>query len=190
MLNTQFSLNRDEIHIRKAILSDALNIAKLHHTSWKSTINGYVDNAIFEKLNRSFFIHKWKSWLREKNKISYIAKQGNFLLGFITLDVTFNKCPEIQFIYVAYRYKFSNLQKLLFEFISKKVIELGFSKICFCIAKENKKDLILYKLMKGYLGQTERINQIYGFEFNEICYAFDLNLILREQTIQLKMISA
>jgi hypothetical protein len=156
MLNTQFSLNRDEIHIRKAILSDALNIAKLHHTSWKSTINGYVDNAIFEKLNRSFFIHKWKSWLREKNKISYIAKQGNFLLGFITLDVTFNKCPEIQFIYVAYRYKFSNLQKLLFEFISKKVIELGFSKICFCIAKENKKDLILYKLMKGYLGQRER----------------------------------
>ena len=105
------------------------------------------------------------------------------------MDVTVNKCPEIQFIYVAYKYKFSNLQKLLFEFVSKRVIELGFSKIHFCIAKENKNDLILYKLMKGYLGQTERVKQIYGFEFNEICYEFDLNATVREQTIQLKMIS-
>lgn len=189
MLNTQFSLNRDEIHIRKAISLDALSIAKLHHTSWKSTINGYIDNTIFEKINRSFFIHKWKSWLNKKNKISYVAVQGNFLLGFITLDVTVNKYPEIQFIYVAYKYKFSNLQKLLFEFVSKRVIELGFSKIHFCIAKENKNDLILYKLMKGYLGQTERVKQIYGFEFNEICYEFDLNTTVKEQTIQLKMIS-
>lgn len=97
------------------------------------------------------------------------------MLGFITLDVTFNKYPEIQFIYVAYKFKFSNLQKLLFGFISKKLIELGFSKIYLCIAKDNKKDLIFYRLMKGYLGQTERVIQIYGFEFNEICYEFDLN---------------
>ena len=174
MLNIPFSLNEETIHIRKATLLDTMNIAKLHHSVWKSTINGFVDNAIFKKISRSFFVYKWKSWLSKKNKVSFLAEQENFLLGFITIDVTL-KNPEIQFVYVAYKYQFSNLQKLLFETALKKATKLGFSKIYFCIAKENKKDLVLYKLMKGYRGQTERVNQIYGFEFNEICYEFDLN---------------
>lgn len=54
MLITQFRLNWEEIQIRKAVKLDALNIAKLHHTSWKSTINKYIDNTFFEKINRSF----------------------------------------------------------------------------------------------------------------------------------------
>ncbi len=175
MLNIAFSLNEETIHIRKATFLDAMNIAKLHHSVWKSTLNGFVDNAIFEKISRSFFVHKWKEWLGKKNKVSFVAEQENFLLGFFTLDTALNNHPEIQFIYVAYKYQFSNLQKLLFEAAFKKAAKLGFSKIYFCIAKENKKDLVLYKLMKGYLGQTERVNQIYGFEFDEICYEFDLN---------------
>lgn len=175
MLNIPFSLNEETIHIRKATLLDTMNIAKLHHSVWKSTINGFVDNAIFEKISRSFFVYKWKSWLSKKNKISFLAEQENFLLGFITIDITLKNYPEIQFVYVAYKYQFSNLKKLLFETALKKAVKLGFSKIYFCMAKENKKDLVLYKLMKGYRGQTERVNQIYGFEFNEICYEFDLN---------------
>ncbi|RDH40459.1 MAG: GNAT family N-acetyltransferase [Candidatus Aquirickettsiella gammari] len=175
MLNIAFSLNEETIHIRKATLLDTMNIAKLHHTVWKSTLNGFVDNAIFEKISRSFFVNKWRDWLSKKNKVSFVAEQENFLLGFFTIDTALNNHPEIQFIYVAYKYQFSNLQKLLFEAAFKKSAKLGFSKLYFCIAKENKKDLVLYKLMKGYLSQTERVNQIYGFEFNEICYEFDLN---------------
>jgi predicted RNA binding protein with dsRBD fold (UPF0201 family) len=177
MPDISLSLNEETINIRKATILDTKNIAKLHHTIWKSTISGFIDNEVFEKISRSFFVHKWKSWLNKKNKVNFVAEQENFLLGFITFEITLNNYPEIQFIYVAYKYQFSNLQKLLFETAFKEAVKLGFSKIYFCIAKENKKDLILYKLMKGYLGQVERINQIHGFEFHEICYEFDLNAI-------------
>ena len=115
--------------------------------------------------------------LIKKNKISLLAEKNNVLLGFTSFEIKTNNYPEIQFIYVAYKYRFYNLQKLLCDAVFKKVLKLGFAKIYFYIAKENKNDLTLYKLMKGYIGEKKRVSKIFGFKFCEIGYEFDLNLL-------------
>ena len=170
-------LKEEVINVRRATMHDKINIAKLHHTVWKSTVGGFVDNTLFEKITRSFFIDKWQYWLIKKNKISLLAEKNNVLLGFTSFEIKTNNYPEIQFIYVAYKYRFYNLQKLLCDAVFKKVLKLGFAKIYFYIAKENKNDLTLYKLMKGYTGEKKRVSKIFGFKFCEIGYEFDLNLL-------------
>jgi hypothetical protein len=169
--------NKKTINLRKATIQDKIKIARLHYMAWKLTIANFVDNTLFDKIMHSFFIDKWKYWLKEKNKVTLLAEQNNLLLGFITFEIKTRYSPEIQFVYITHKYRLSNLQKILCEAVFKKVAELGFSKIYFSIAKKNRSDLVLYKLMKGYAGEVERVNQIFGFEFYEICYEFDINLL-------------
>lgn len=168
--------NEKVISIKKAVLKDSIRIAKLHHTMWKSTTGSFVDQSFFNKITCSFFVDKWKMWLTEKNKITLLAEKNKLLLGFITIEIeNSDSYPEIQFVYVTYKYQFNNLQKLLCEAAFKTLAELGFVKAYFSIAKENKDDLILYKLIQGYISAKEMTKQIFGFEFQEVRYEFDIS---------------
>ncbi len=167
--------NEGTINVRKATVKDKIKIAKLHYTVWKSITSRFVDSLFIDKITCSFFLDKWGNWLTEKNKVTLLAEKNKLLLGFITFEIQDNNYPEIQFVYVADKYRFNNLQKILCEAAFKMAAELGFLKIYLSIAKENKNDLILYKLMKGYTCKKTRIKQIFGFSFFEICYEFDLS---------------
>lgn len=168
--------NEKVISIKKATPKDTIRIAKLHHTMWKSTTGSFVDQSFFNKITCSFFVDKWKAWLIEQNKITLLAEKNKLLLGFITVEIeNTGSYPEIQFIYVSYKYRFNNLQKLLCEAAFKVLAEQGFGKIYFSIAKGNKNDLILYKLMQGYISAREISKQIFGFEFQEVRYEFDIS---------------
>lgn len=169
--------NKKIISIRKATPKDTFGIAKLHHTMWKSTTSSFIDQSFFNKITRSFFVDQWKTWLTEQNNITLLAEKNNLLLGFITIKIENTRShPEIQFIYVSYKYQFNNLQKLLCEAAFKVLAEQGFVKIYFNIAKGNQHDLMLYKLIQGYISEKEITKQIFGFEFQEIRYEFDISL--------------
>lgn len=161
--------NEKTINVRQATVKDKLKIANLHYTLWKAI----TDSLFIDRLTYSFFIDKWRNWLLEKNKVTLLAEKNNLLLGFISLAI--HNYPEIQFVYVTHKYRFNNLQKILCDAAFKIVYKQGFSKIYFSIAKENKSDLILYKLLQGYTGEEKIIKQIFGFDFFEIIYEFDLN---------------
>jgi N-acetylglutamate synthase-like GNAT family acetyltransferase len=167
--------NEGMINVRKATVKDKIRIAKLHYTLWTSITNRFVDNLFIDKITCSFFIDKWKNWLTEKNKVTLLAERNKLLLGFITIEIIDNNSTEIQFVYVTHKYRFNSLQKILFDAAFKMAAELGFLKIYFSIAHENKNDLILYKLMKGYTSEEKINNQIFGFDFLEIRYKFDLS---------------
>lgn len=168
-------LNEGMVNIRKATVKDKTKIAKLHYTLWTSITSRFVDSLFIDKITCSFFIDKWKNWLTNKNKVTLLVERNKLLLGFITFEVIDNNSTEIQFVYVAHKYRFNSLQKILCDAAFKMAAELGFLKIYFSIAHENKNDLILYKLMKGYTGEEKRNNQIFGFDFFEIRYEFDLS---------------
>lgn len=94
--------------VRPATPSDALSIARVHVTSWRSTYGGIVPEAYLDSLEESAFTSRWEQWIHE-NKVPILAAEDDLgVFGFISGGP--NREPEMNGIYGGELYAIYLLQ--------------------------------------------------------------------------------
>ncbi|MER2028571.1 MAG: hypothetical protein ABS903_05315 [Solibacillus sp.] len=75
---------RDGLIIRKANLSDAPGIAKVHVDSWRTTYKGIIPQSFLDGLSYEQRTILWKNNISDKNNTIYVAENEGEIIGFVT----------------------------------------------------------------------------------------------------------
>lgn len=70
--------------IRRAELSDAESIARVHVASWRTTYPGIVPQAYLDSLDEAVFAGRWRQGMSENNLPILLAEDEGGVFGFIT----------------------------------------------------------------------------------------------------------
>ncbi|WP_017327754.1 GNAT family N-acetyltransferase [Synechococcus sp. PCC 7336] len=73
------------VTIRKALESDASEIARIHVESWKGAYKGLMPDDVLDALNVSSKTEAWKSLLTNPENHSYVAEVNSSTAGFASL---------------------------------------------------------------------------------------------------------
>ena len=99
--------------IRKAVLSDAKSIAKVHINSWKSTYKGIISEEFLNKMNIERGIERWKGRLKnpsEKYQTLTAVDDQQQIIGFIDGGLNRGEKVNTMLKYTRFTYsrKFKN----------------------------------------------------------------------------------
>ncbi|WP_171005620.1 GNAT family N-acetyltransferase [Bacillus sp. E(2018)] len=73
------------MNIRRAKITDAAEIAKVHVKSWQQSYKGLVDDDYLSQMSVTEREERWKEWLVQKSHIVLVLEdENNHLCGFIS----------------------------------------------------------------------------------------------------------
>ncbi|MFD1038844.1 GNAT family N-acetyltransferase [Virgibacillus byunsanensis] len=172
------------MNIRRAILSDAEGIAKVHVDSWISTYKNIVPDSFLDQLS-----YKQRASLWERN----IAKEGNYVFIAISDDgeiVGFADCGkrdsnsvensgDLTSIYLLQEHHGKGIGKLLMKQLFLQFKELGLHRV-FVEVLEDNKTCYFYEYYGANLHKSETIT-IASAELKLLIYEWDnLNQVLNK----------
>ncbi|TCP24128.1 L-amino acid N-acyltransferase YncA [Scopulibacillus darangshiensis] len=173
-------MDSEIIKIRKAVLTDAKGIGKVHVDSWKTT---YVNIVPDEYLNNLSYEKREELWL---NNIAeggvYIAEnQNGEIVGFSSggKERSGKYCGfdgELYAIYILKEYQGQGIGKALIKPIIVEIKEMGLNSMLVIVLKDNISRLF-YEALGG-----KKLDEIYteiaGKQLSEFVYAWeDINNI-------------
>ena len=145
---------RDGLIIRKANLSDAPGIAKVHVDSWRSTYKGIIPQSFLDGLSYEQRTILWKNNISDKNNTIYVAENEGEIIGFVTGGTrNTNKeagASDLTSIYLLEEWQGKTIGKKLLNQIMIAFLEQGYQKIYVDVLAANK---------------TRQFYQYYGAEY-------------------------
>jgi L-amino acid N-acyltransferase YncA len=163
------------MRIRKAELTDAKEIAKVHVNSWKTT---YADIIPDEYLNNLVYEGREKLWKENiPNSEVFVAEnEEGKIVGFSSGGKERSgKYPdytgELYAIYILKEYQGNGLGKLLVKAIIEELQQSNFSSMIVLVLADNSSRLF-YEKLGGEKIDTIEVN-IFGKKLNELVYGWD-----------------
>ncbi|WP_419881655.1 N-acetyltransferase family protein [Peribacillus sp. B-H-3] len=163
------------MRIRKAELTDAKEIAKVHVNSWKTT---YADIIPDEYLNNLVYEGREKLWKENiPNSEVFVAEnEEGKIVGFSSGGKEkYGKYPdytgELYAIYILKEYQGNGLGKLLVKAIIEEMQQNNFSSMIVLVLADNSSRLF-YETLGGKKIDTIEVN-ISGKKLNELVYGWD-----------------
>jgi len=134
-------MDNGDLNIRKAVLSDAKGIAKVHVDSWKTTYKNIVSDQYLKNLTYESRDRLWENNI--PNGGVYVAenKEGE-IVGFSSggLERSGNYHGfegELYAIYILKEYQGNGIGKALVKPIIEEITELGLNSMLVLVLKDN-----------------------------------------------------
>jgi len=170
--------------IRKAVFSDAVQIAQVHIQSWKETYPGIMPERKLASLNLDASIHNWESNL-QGNTTFYVAEMDNVICGFICGGENRSnegcetgmgdKCSaELAAMYIRAKYHKQGIGKALFDAFTTDLISQGHKTMVAWVAEKNPA-CGFYARMGGKLADRENL-LICGEYIPVVAFTYSLSL--------------
>ncbi len=166
--------------IRKAILSDAPQMGKVHVESWKTTYRGIVSDAYLEGMNPQTSAKRFEDDMTggSKSRFFYVAEEEKEVVGFIVGGAQ-RKNPEpgtgeLYAIYLLKEFQGRGIGRKLFDVCVKNLLEMGFHKMVVYVFAENPYRRF-YESTGGVLEPYDGELEIGGKIFKPVKYAWNLS---------------
>ncbi|MDR6125138.1 L-amino acid N-acyltransferase YncA [Bacillus sp. SLBN-46] len=163
------------MNIRKAVLSDAKGIAKVHVDSWRTT---YANIIAEDYLNQLSYEKREKMWISGiPNGGVYVAENDEgTIVGFSSGGKERSgEYPgfsgELYAIYILQEYQGRGLGKALVKPIIKELQDQQIESMLVCVLEENNSRLF-YEALGGKRIDSIKI-EMGGEEFNELIYGWE-----------------
>ncbi|MFJ7637872.1 GNAT family N-acetyltransferase [Peribacillus sp. NPDC097225] len=168
--------------IRRATLADAIDIAKVHVDSWRSTYKNIIPDEFLKKLS---YDQRTDLWIRN------ISKEGNYvfvaennegeIVGFADCGKkeknTVTESGDLTSIYLLEEYQGKGIGKQLLKQLFLQFQALGFNRV-FVEVLEDNNTRYFYEYYDASLLKSEKIT-IAGAEMNLLIYEWNnLNQVL------------
>ncbi|WP_044476898.1 GNAT family N-acetyltransferase [Oceanobacillus massiliensis] len=160
--------------IRKAVNSDAQEIAIVHVDSWRTTYKGIVPDAYLEKLSYQERTELWKSNLHEETV--YVAENDNGdIVGFATggkkKTLNYEQYDgELYAIYILEPFQGIGIGKLLIEPVIHDLKESGIDSMIVLVLNDNPAKYF-YEALGARKIDTIKVT-IAGVELKECVYGW------------------
>lgn len=170
---------------RKAGISDALGIAKVHIDTWRSAYKGIISDDFLQSLDYKGRESQWKERLenQEKNHFFYVVEDElRNIIGFavggleqfepnIEDPITSKYDGELLAIYVLEDYQRKGIGAQLVQKVVKNLLEHAINSMLVWALKESKYRAFYEKLGGKYL--TENYKEISGDKYIVVSYGWD-----------------
>ncbi len=129
------------MNIRRAQITDAAEIAKVHVKSWQQSYRGLVDDDYLLEMSVTEREERWREWLMQKSHIVLVLEDENKeLCGFISGGSIRSQHPYESEVYAFYLLKEVQLKghgtKMLKRF-SEELLSLGKKSMIVWVLKDN-----------------------------------------------------
>ena len=168
-------MNKGNMNIRKAVLSDAKGIAKVHVDCWKTTYKNIVSDQYLMKLT---YESREQIWINNiPNGGVYVAenKEGEiigFSSGGIERSGKYNGYEgELYAIYILKEYQGNGIGKALVQPVVKEITELGLNSMLVLVLEDNISRLF-YESLGGKKIDTVEV-EISGKKLSELVYGWE-----------------
>jgi ribosomal protein S18 acetylase RimI-like enzyme len=159
--------------IRKAQLSDAQGIAKVHVDCWRTTYKNIIPNEFLDNLSYEQRTDLWiKNISNEQNYVFVAENDEGHIIGFAdggkreTNNI--DQSGDLTSIYILQEYQGIGIGKKLAQQLFSKLGELGYKTI-FVEVLEDNKSRFFYESLGAEWHRTEKI-KIAGVELNLLVY--------------------
>jgi len=174
------------VPIRKAILSDAKEIAKINIISWQAAYRGMLPDDYLENLSIRRTEELWKTRLTEKQVHTLVYEHENHVVGFASYgasrdeDVATEKTGEIYSIYLDPGEWRKGYGKALTNAAIASLEVQGFSNVMLWVLDKNKRGIAFYEALGFENDGAQKIEiRKNGIELKE----FRFHLSLKSKTI-------
>ncbi|MHB1867740.1 MAG: GNAT family N-acetyltransferase [Nitrososphaerales archaeon] len=164
------------ILIRRASVSDASGIARVHVDAWRTTYKGIVPDAYLANLSYDDRERRWQSRLGNERNFVFVAEDENTkqILGFVSGGEVRSKDPEylgeLEAIYLLEGYRGKGLGQKLVRNLAKKLQEEGYNSMLVWVLAQNPYRRFYEKLGGKYV-RSEQI-EMGGAIFEEVAYGW------------------
>ncbi len=170
---------------RKAEISDALGITKVHVDTWRSAYKGIISDKFLQSLDYKGRESRWKERLenQEEKHFFYVAEDElRNIIGFavgaleqfepnIEDPITSKYDGELLAIYVLEDYQTKGIGANLVQKVIKDLLEHSINSMLVWVLKESKYCAFYERLGGKYL--TENYKEIGGDKYIVVSYGWD-----------------
>lgn len=140
--------------IRKANISDASGIAKVHVDSWRTTYKGIIPQSFLDGLSYEQRTKLWENNISDKPSMIFVAENEGEIIGFVTGGTRNTNeeagASDLTSIYLLEEWQGKSVGKKLLNQIMIDFLEQGYQKIYVDVLAANK---------------TRQFYQYYGAEY-------------------------
>ncbi|WP_026908424.1 GNAT family N-acetyltransferase [Paucisalibacillus globulus] len=162
--------------VRKAVITDASGIAKVHVDSWRTTYKNIIPEQALNNLSYDKRTELWKRNITRAGNYVYVAEnnQGE-IVGFGDCgkreENEVEHSGDLTSIYLLKEYQGKGIGKELLKQILHTCLELGYKRV-FVEVLEDNKTRYFYEYYGAELLKTEKI-VMSGKELNLLVYEWD-----------------
>ncbi|WP_146549034.1 GNAT family N-acetyltransferase [Rummeliibacillus suwonensis] len=169
------------MNIRKATLTDAEGIAKVHIDSWKTTYANIIPKEYLNSLSYEKQAKKWTNIISQE--IVFVAEDNKGkIVGFSSGGKERSKKykgfeGELYVIYILKKYQRRGIGKSLIKPVLDEIKKMGLNSMLVLVLEENNSRLF-YEKLGGVKLDTVEV-EIAGKQLKEIAYGWgDINTLL------------
>jgi GNAT superfamily N-acetyltransferase len=165
--------------IRRAGPADAIDIANVHVSSWKSTYPGVVAQSYIDSLDPQQFASQWTDRLSLPDTLVLIAATAEGVCGFVSGGPLREPLPspappcdgEVYALYVLQQAQRHGVGRALMGSVAQSLIDAGYAHAAVWVLEENPSRLF-YSRLGGHPVAKQTI-AIGGDELIEVAYVWD-----------------
>lgn len=128
--------------IRKANISDASGIAKVHVDSWRTTYKGIIPQSFLDGLSYEQRTKLWENNISDKPSMIFVAENEGEIIGFVTGGTRNTNeeagASDLTSIYLLEEWQGKSVGKKLLNQIMIDFLEQGYQKIYVDVLAANK----------------------------------------------------
>ena len=164
-----------EITVRRAVESDAAEIADVHLDSWREAYRNLLPRECFAQLPLSIRerINMWKQASTMDGRAVFVAESAEGIVGFAfflpALRARMTHHGEVAAIYLLDRFKGKGVGAALLNMGMAQFLEWGFSK-AHCWVLQNNPAIDFYERAGAVFNGMEKDEEIAGQRVKELCY--------------------
>ncbi|CAG7645276.1 hypothetical protein PAESOLCIP111_04909 [Paenibacillus solanacearum] len=162
------------MRIRRAVYSDAADIAKVHIDSWKTTYRGIVPDAYIDKLSFDDRLNQWETALKSGQLVVVAENEEGAVVGFANGGKERSSHPlytgELYALYILKAYQRQGIGSLLVREVMKTLSHEGLHSMLIWVLEDNPATMF-YRSMGGKEVMRQTIER--GVLLTQIAYGWD-----------------
>jgi ribosomal protein S18 acetylase RimI-like enzyme len=165
--------------IRKAVLSDAPSIGKVHVESWRITYKGIIPSSYLDNLNPASSAKKFEADILDgsKKRFVYVAEVDKAVVGFAIggpeRESSKEDAGEVYAIYILRDFQGQGVGRELLSACREEFLDRDFEKMNLYVLADNPYQRF-YESAGGVLESHEGFIEIGGQKFKLFKYVWDL----------------
>lgn len=160
--------------IRRAIASDADDLARVHVGSWRVAYRGILPDDYLDSLQVEPRVRWWRRFLEDGATVM-VAEQDREVVGFCSVGISDRRgWGEVFAIYVDPMKWNQGHGRRLIEAGEGSLRDQGFSKALLWVVESNVRARDFYERCGWILGKPFRVEEIGGIQVSEVRYQTEL----------------
>ncbi|WP_047984388.1 GNAT family N-acetyltransferase [Ornithinibacillus californiensis] len=174
------------MNIRKAVLTDAAGIAKVHVNSWRTTYKGIIPASFLDNLSYDKRTELWQRNISREDNYVFVAETENKeIVGFADCgkreDNHIANSGDLTSIYLLEEYQGKGIGKGLMKQLFRQFKELGYERVFVEVLDENN-TRNFYEYYGAKLLKSEKIKMA-GVVLDLLIYEWnDLGKVLSDKS--------